>query len=103
MLTITDQAIHEFKSILTETGARGISIIMKEGSCCQGPGVSMALTKDPDPSFDVHDYEGLKVFIQPGAGEHLSEAVLDFFAHAENPGFSMRFPKGAKSGDCGCH
>lgn len=105
MLTITDQAIREFKSIIQEMDAAeaGISISLREGSCCQGPSVSMALTATPDPSFAIHDFQGLKVFLQPGAAQELSGAVLDYFPHAENPAFRIQWPEDSRPNNCGCH
>lgn len=104
MLTITDQAIQEFKSIILEVDATGagISISLTEGSCCQSPSLSMALTANPDPSFDIHEYQGLKVFLKPGTGQQLSGAVLDYFPHQENPAFRIQWPKESKPDNCGC-
>lgn len=105
MLTITDQAIQEFKSIIHEMDAAeaGISISLTEGSCCQGPSVSMALTATPDPSYSIHDYQGLKVFLKPGTNQQLAGAVLDYFPHQENPAFRIQWPKDSKPDNCGCH
>lgn len=104
MLKISDTAIQEFKNIIQELNQpeAGIRVYIRGEGCCSGPSVGLDLSREPESPFSTHLYSGLKVFIEDEAFDRIAHATIDYFPHAENPGFRLLWDKTAKPGGCGC-
>lgn len=78
MLKITDDAINQFKFLLSgpEDKGSGVRVFASQGCC--GPSFGMDFSKDGEPGDITMAQDGLKIFMEPGAASQLEEAVIDF-------------------------
>jgi Fe-S cluster assembly iron-binding protein IscA len=76
MLTLTDNASTLIKNLTDQTAVAdnaGLRISSTEGS----DGLSVDLSPEPQPTDQVVESEGARVFLEPNAGMILDDKVLD--------------------------
>ena len=76
MLTLTDNASTLIKNLADQTAVAenaGLRISSSEGS----PGLSVDLTPQPEPTDQVVESAGARVFLEPSAAIILDDKVLD--------------------------
>ena len=100
-IKLTEGALRELKRIKTEQGIpddHGLRIGVKGGGCA---GFSYILGFDlPKENDQVHEIEGLKVFMQKAHGIYLIGMEIDWVDGLNNRGFSFNNPNADDT--CGC-
>ncbi len=105
MFTITDKAIEEFKSILNgpDMPAQGaIRVFAQTGGCCSSNQLGVEIADLSKTELPGEDFNGLKVLLDEDARDVAQKATIDFFDHADNPGFRVLWQKDHNTGGCGC-
>jgi len=112
MFTITDKAVTELKSILNGPDMPlepAIRVFAQSagGGCCSGNQLGIEVADLAKTETTSEDFNGLKVVMDNDAREIAQNATIDFYDHADNPGFRVLWQKshhhGHEGGGCGCH
>ncbi|CAA7615275.1 iron-sulfur cluster assembly accessory protein [Magnetospirillum sp. UT-4] len=102
MLTVTDRAVAAVKSV-REDEIQGLRIMVAAGGCS---GLSYSLGLEPEPQSDdeVLEFDGLKVFVDPGSVMWLNGAVMDYVESGSSSGFTFENPNAPakREGGCSC-
>jgi iron-sulfur cluster assembly accessory protein len=106
MFTITDKAIAELKTILNgpempEQAA--IRVFAQTGGCCSNNNLGIEIADLSSTDHQGEDFGGIKVLIDEDARAVAQDATIDFYDHAETPGFKVLWKKDHQHGGCGCH
>ncbi len=98
MLEVTDSAVKQFKKMLLEADMKdfGIRIFSSGGGCCATYGLDTS--EKGEPGDKLIEKDGLKVFVEPGAFDALSEASVDYLDSKGKKGFTIT---GLSSSCCG--
>jgi len=102
MVTLSDKAAAEIKSIMEQNGGtfHGIRVFVAGGGC-SGMSYGMQIADEPATSEDlVFDGTGVKVIVDMGSHQYLDGASIDFDDSLQGGGFRINNPNAAKS--CGC-
>ena len=102
MVTLSDKAAAEIKSIMEQNGGtfHGIRVFVAGGGC-SGMSYGMQIADEPATSEDlVFDGEGVKVIVDMGSHQYLDGASIDFDDSLQGGGFRISNPNAAKT--CGC-
>ena len=98
MLEITDSAVKQFKKILLDGDVKdfGIRIFSSGGGCC--PSYGMDASERGESGDTLIEKDGLKIFVESGAFNQLSNASLDY---SDSPGKKGFVITGLPSSCCG--
>jgi len=102
MVTLSDKAAAEIKSIMEQNGGtfHGIRVFVAGGGC-SGMSYGMQIADEPATSEDlVFDGTGVKVIVDMGSHQYLDGASIDFDDSLQGGGFRINNPNAAKT--CGC-
>jgi iron-sulfur cluster assembly protein len=101
MVTITDRAASEVKSLLEKQNKPDAMLrVFVSGGGCSGFQYGMALEEEPMEGDATYDINNVKVIIDPRSGQYLEGAEIDFVDNMMGGGFKIENPNAASS--CGC-
>jgi Fe-S cluster assembly iron-binding protein IscA len=105
MFTITDKAISELKNIVKGPDMPekpAIRVYAQSGGCCSTHHLGIEIADLATEGLTAEDFNGLPVVVEDDARDIAQNATIDFYDHAENPGFKVLWQKNLNSGGCGC-
>lgn len=101
MVTITDRAASEVKSLLEKQNKPEAMLrVFVSGGGCSGFQYGMALEESAMEGDATYDINNVKVIIDPSSGQYLEGAEIDFVENMMGGGFKIENPNAASS--CGC-
>lgn len=101
-ITITPKAVQmvkmtrETESLDAESGLR----IAVRGGGCSGFEYALDFELEPRDTDWVHEFEGLRVFVDPVSARYLTGTEIDYMLGPTGSGFKFNNPKA--TGSCGC-
>ena len=101
-LNITSKAVKMVKMTLeTENldATSGLRVAVRGGGC-SGFEYALDFELEPRDTDWVHDFEGLRVFVDPVSARYLSGTEIDYLLGPTGSGFKFSNPKA--TGSCGC-
>ena len=101
VITLSDNAANRIKEIMSndETKSLGIRVSVKSGGCA-GMTYIMEYAKEINPSDEVIEDKGVKVFIDPGAIMYLLGTEMDYKKEQFSSSFIFKNPNETER--CGC-
>jgi iron-sulfur cluster assembly accessory protein len=102
MITLTDKAISEIKTIMEQNGGtfEGVRVFVAGGGC-SGLSYGMQIADEPATADDlVFESSGVRVIIDVQSHQFLTGASIDFDDSLQGGGFKINNPNAVKS--CGC-
>ena len=101
IITLSDNAALRIKEIMSkaENNAVGVRVGVKSGGCA-GMSYIMEYTKEVNPSDEVIEDKGVKVFIDPGAIMYLLGTEMDYKTEEFSSSFVFKNPNETER--CGC-
>lgn len=101
MITVTDEAVRQLKSLLADEGAtseKGLRVQIAKGGCS---GLQYEMSLDvPHEGDEVMEREGVRFLVDPDSAGYLDGATLDFHGGLTGTGFHFVNPNAART--CGC-
>jgi iron-sulfur cluster assembly accessory protein len=101
MITVTENAVRQLRSLLEERGAteeKGLRVGIAKGGCS---GLQYEMTIDArKPDDTVVSQDGVEFFIDSESADHLRGATLDYRENLTSAGFHIENPNAART--CGC-
>src|SRR5260370_33518327 len=102
MLTMTDGAVTKVKELITAQSREGHGLrVYVAGGGCSGFRYGMALDDAPSDEDFIHDFDGLKIYIDPQSSPYLDGASRDYVQTAMGPGFKRTNPNAVAPSGCG--
>ena len=101
MVNLTERAVGKVREILDsqEPKPAGLRIAVVGGGC-SGFSYHMAFDSQENPSDNVYQFDGLKVFVDQMSEMYLDGVQIDYIETVEGAGFKFNNPN-VKS-TCGC-
>ena len=101
VITLSDNAASRIKEILSndETKSIGVRVGVKSGGCA-GMSYIMEYTKEINPTDEIIEDKGVKVFIDPGAIMYLLCTEMDYKKEQFSSTFVFKNPNETER--CGC-
>ena len=101
IIKLSDNAANRIKEIMStaEKSALGVRVSVKSGGCA-GMSYVMEYTKDSNPSDEVIEDKGVKVFIDPAAVMYLIGTEMDYKKDDFSSSFTFKNPNETER--CGC-
>ena len=101
LITLSDNAASRIKEILSndETKSIGVRVVVKSGGCA-GMSYIMEYTKEINPTDEIIEDKGVKVFIDPGAIMYLLGTEMDYKKEQFSSTFVFKNPNETER--CGC-
>ena len=101
IIKLSDNAATRIKEIMSnaEKNAIGVRVSVKSGGCA-GMSYVMEYTKTSNPSDEVIEDKGVKVFIDPGAIMYLLGTEMDYKTEEFSASFVFKNPNETER--CGC-
>ena len=101
LITLSDNAASRIKEILSndETKSIGVRVGVKSGGCA-GMSYIMEYTKEINPTDEIIEDKGVKVFIDPGAIMYLLGTEMDYKKEEFSSTFVFKNPNETER--CGC-
>ena len=101
VITLTDNAASRIKDIMSkdENKSLGVRVGVKSGGCA-GMSYIMEYAKEINPSDEVIEDKGVKVFIDPGAIMYLLGTEMDYKKEQFSSSFIFKNPNETER--CGC-
>ena len=101
LITLSDNAASRIKEILSndETKSIGVRVGVKSGGCA-GMSYIMEYTKEINPTDEIIEDKGVKVFIDPGAIMYLLGTEMDYKKEQFSSTFVFKNPNETER--CGC-
>ena len=101
VITLTDGAASRIKEIMSkdESKSLGVRVGVKSGGCA-GMSYIMEYAKEINPSDEVIEDKGVKVFIDPGAIMYLLGTEMDYKKEQFSSSFIFKNPNETER--CGC-
>lgn len=100
-VNLTPTAVSKVKEIMAQQNPLPAGLrIGVVGGGCSGFSYSMSFENAPGVMDKVHDFDGLKVFVDATSAMYLSGCVVDYVETLEAAGFKFENPN-VKS-TCGC-
>ena len=101
IITLSDSAAERIKQIMSSdtNNSLGVRIGVKSGGCA-GMSYVMEYTKTSNPSDEVIEDKGVKVFIDPGAIMYLLGTEMDYKTEEFSSSFVFKNPNETER--CGC-
>ena len=101
VITLSDNAASRIKEILSndETKSIGVRVGVKSGGCA-GMSYIMEYAKEINPTDEIIEDKGVKVFIDPGAIMYLLGTEMDYKKEQFSSTFVFKNPNETER--CGC-
>jgi len=101
IITLSENAAERIKQIMSSdtNNSVGVRIGVKSGGCA-GMSYVMEYTKTSNPSDEVIEDKGVKVFIDPGAIMYLLGTEMDYKTQEFSSSFVFKNPNETER--CGC-
>jgi len=101
MLSLTEVAASKVKEIMSQQNPApsGLRVAVVGGGC-SGFSYHMAFDNQENPSDNVYEYEGVKVYVDQMSEMYLDGVQIDYIETLEGAGFKFNNPN-VKS-TCGC-
>jgi iron-sulfur cluster assembly protein len=101
VITLSDNAANRIKEIISndETKSVGVRVGVKSGGCA-GMSYVMEYAKEINPTDEVIEDKGVKVFIDPGAIMYLLGTEMDYKKEQFSSTFIFKNPNETER--CGC-
>jgi len=101
VITLSDNAASRIKKILSndETKSIGVRVGVKTGGCA-GMSYIMEYAKEINPTDEIIEDKGVKVFIDPGAIMYLLGTEMDYKKEQFSSTFVFKNPNETER--CGC-
>ena len=101
VITLSDNAANRIKEIITndETKSVGVRVGVKSGGCA-GMSYVMEYAKEINPTDEVIEDKGVKVFIDPSAIMYLLGTEMDYKKEQFSSTFVFKNPNETER--CGC-
>ena len=101
IITLSDRAAEKIKQIMSSNtnNSVGVRIGVKSGGCA-GMSYVMEYTKTSNPSDEIIEDKGVKVFIDPGAIMYLLGTEMDYKTEEFSSSFIFKNPNETER--CGC-
>ena len=101
VITLSDNAANRIKEIMSndETKSLGIRVSVKSGGCA-GMSYVMEYAKEINPSDEIIEDKGVKVFIDPSAIMYLLGTEMDYKKEQFSSQFVFKNPNETER--CGC-
>lgn len=102
MVSITDRAVENVKSLLERKGAEGGALrVFVAGGGCSGYQYGMALAQEADENDLVVEHDGVKLLIDPESAPLLEGAEIDYVDDVMKSGFTIFNPNAVRNCACG--
>ena len=100
VITLSDRAANRIKEILSkDQNSSGVRIGVKSGGCA-GMSYVMEYAKEKNPSDELIEDKGIKVFVDPGAVMYLLGTEMDYKEEEFSSSFVFKNPNETER--CGC-
>ena len=101
LITLSDNAASRIKEILSndETKSIGVRVGVKSGGCA-GMSYIMEYAKEINPTDEIIEDKGVKVFVDPGALMFLLVTEMDYKKEQFSSAFVFKNPNETER--CGC-
>jgi iron-sulfur cluster assembly protein len=101
VITLSDNAANRIKEIISndETKSVGVRVGVKSGGCA-GMSYVMEYAKEINPTDEIIEDKGVKVFIDPGAIMYLLGTEMDYKKEQFSSTFIFKNPNETER--CGC-
>ena len=101
VITLSDNAANRIKEIMSknETKSIGVRVGVKSGGCA-GMSYIMEYAKEVNPTDEIIEDKGVKVFIDPGAIMYLLGTEMDYKKEQFSSTFVFKNPNETER--CGC-
>ena len=101
VITLSDNAANRIKEIISndETKSVGVRVGVKSGGCA-GMSYIMEYAKEINPTDEIIEDKGIKVFIDPGAIMYLLGTEMDYKKEQFSTTFVFKNPNETER--CGC-
>ena len=101
VITLSDNAANRIKEIMSnnEKNSIGVRVGVKSGGCA-GMSYIMEYTKEINPTDEIIEDKGVKVFIDPGAIMYLLGTEMDYKKEQFSSTFVFKNPNETER--CGC-
>jgi len=101
VITLSDKAANRIKEIISndETKSVGVRVGVKSGGCA-GMSYVMEYAKEINPTDEIIEDKGVKVFIDPGATMYLLGTEMDYKQEQFSSTFVFKNPNETER--CGC-
>ena len=101
VITLSDNAANRIKEIISndETKSVGVRVGVKSGGCA-GMSYIMEYAKEINPTDEIIEDKGVKVFIDPGATMYLLGTEMDYKQEQFSSTFVFKNPNETEL--CGC-
>ena len=101
VITLSDNAANRIKEIISndETKSVGVRVGVKSGGCA-GMSYVMEYTKEINPTDEIIEDKGVKVFIDPSAIMYLLGTEMDYKKEQFSSTFIFKNPNETER--CGC-
>ena len=101
VITLSDNAANRIKEIMSnnETKSIGVRVGVKSGGCA-GMSYIMEYAKEINPTDEVIEDKGVKVFIDPAAVMYLIGTEMDYKKDDFSSSFTFKNPNETER--CGC-
>ena len=101
MLSLTEIAAGKVKEIMSQQNPAPTALrVAVVGGGCSGFSYHMAFDNQENPSDNVYEYEGVKVYVDQMSEMYLDGVQIDYIETLEGAGFKFNNPN-VKS-TCGC-
>jgi len=101
MLQVTDTAASKVKEIMAQQNPAPSALrVAVVGGGCSGFSYHMAFDSQENPSDNVYQFEGLKVFVDQMSEMYLDGVQIDYIETIEGAGFKFNNPN--MKSTCGC-
>ena len=101
IIRLSDKAAFRIKEIMSkaESDAVGVRVGVKSGGCA-GMSYIMEYTKEINPSDEIIEDKGVKLFVDPGAIMYLLGTEMDYKKEEFSSSFVFKNPNETER--CGC-
>ena len=100
-LTISDRAAERVRDILARRGKPSAGVRLSTRSAgCSGMMYTIDYVDEPDPTDELVEDKGVRLFIDAASLLHLMGTEMDFEEQTFSTGFVFRNPN--EKGRCGC-
>ena len=99
MITVTPNAVGKIRKMLDENAEPALRLGIVGGGC-SGLSYKFKYEKNPKPTDNVFEVDGVKLVVDPKSYQYLDGMILDYEESILERGFRFKNPNAAKS--CGC-
>ncbi len=102
MVTLTDVAKAELKSLLEKQGTPnlGLRVFVSPGGC-SGYNYGMGFEDHVEDGDEVVEVEGMKLYVDRVSARYLNGAEIDYLNNLMGGGFTIHNPNAVSSCSCG--